>query len=84
MPNDKSIFKISLNIMLDTKTDDMICKIAADTALSKAYIIRRAIKGYYDMTYHRQPVCADGQRCRCPHAHIYEREPETEAAHTPR
>ena len=71
MPNPNRRYSINFNLVLDDSTDAMLCKIAADTHLSKAHVVRSCLTDAYAMRYQRKPMCADGQLCRCPHAHIY-------------
>ncbi len=66
---------INFNVLLDKDTDDHLCRMAKIAHLSKANIIRALIRARAQMQFARDPQCADGQSCRCPHAHIYSPQP---------
>ncbi len=71
MPNPNKTYTINFNVQLDDETDRMLIAIATDLQHSKAQVCRAAIRRTWRMKFARQPSCADGQDCRCPHAHIY-------------
>jgi len=71
MPNPNKTYTINFNLVLDDHTDAMLIRLAADLEVSKAHVCRSAIQNWHTMAYRRTPLCADQQKCRCPHAHIY-------------
>jgi len=71
MPNPNRKFNVSLNVLLDEETDHQICILAEETHLSKAQLVRQAVRHWHSMKYGQVASCADGQACRCPHAHLY-------------
>lgn len=71
MPNPNKRFAINFNVQLDDQTDTMLIRISKDLSLSKAHIVRSAIRNYHNMKFLRAPICADGQQCRAPHTHIF-------------
>lgn len=62
---------INYNVLLDTTTNEQLIAISSGLRLSKAQVVRFAINHWALMRIEHTPVCADGQSCRCPHAHIY-------------
>ena len=71
MPNPNRRYSINFNLVLDAETDSKLCTMASDSAIPKAQIVRACLVDSFAMRYQRKPMCADGQKCRCPHAHIY-------------
>lgn len=71
MPNPNRKYTINFNLVLDAATDSKLCTIASDSDVSKAHVVRALLADAFSMRYQRKPMCADGQLCRCPHAHIY-------------
>ena len=71
MPNLNRTKNINFNCLLDEETDGMLIRLAAEKKRPKAFIVREAIQNWAKMSHRRTPTCADGQDCRCPHAHIY-------------
>lgn len=79
MPNPDKKKSINFNVLLDPDTDGQLMRLAEHTKLSKAHVVRALIARQFQMSLQRRPVCADGQDCRCPHAHIYPQVPPGEA-----
>ncbi len=75
MANPNKTMSINFNVLLDPDTDGQLMRLADATKLSKAHVIRSLIRRHFQMYFQRRPVCADGQDCRCPHAHIYPQDP---------
>ena len=75
MPNPDRKKSINFNVLLDPDTDGQLMRLAEQTSLSKAHVVRALIRRHFQMAFQRRPVCADGQACRCPHAHIYPQDP---------
>lgn len=71
MPNPDRRYSINFNLVLDSETDAKLCTMASDSQIPKAQIVRALLVDSFAMRYQRKPMCADGQLCRCPHAHIY-------------
>lgn len=71
MPNTASRFKIKFNLLLDEHDDQRLIALAKKDDTSKARLCRRLIRSAYSMQFEHQPICSDGQTCRCPQAHIY-------------
>ena len=71
MPNADSKYRIKFNLLLSPEDDDMLILLAFRDESSKARLCRRLIRQAYMMRVKQQPGCADGQACRCPHAHVY-------------
>lgn len=71
MSNSHRSLHINFNVLLTDDLNDTLAALAADNKISKAHVVRHSIQRWSDMTYLRTPTCADGQICRCPHAHIY-------------
>ena len=71
MANEGRKHEINFNVLLDKELDKMLVAIAGELNTSKAHVCREAIRRWNEMLFHRTPRCADGQACRCPHAHIY-------------
>ncbi len=74
MANPNRTKTINFNVLLDPDTDGMLMRLSVTTNLSKAHVVRSLIRRNFQMHFQRRPVCADGQDCRCPHAHIYPEE----------
>ena len=71
MPNPNRKLRINFNILLTDELDAVLVALAKKKGISKAHIVRQAIHNWHVMDSLRTPLCADGQQCRCPHAHIY-------------
>lgn len=71
MANPNKKLHINFNVLLDDDTDNQLIAIAKETRRKKADVVREAIRWWFAMKFQRKPICADGQDCRCPHAHIY-------------
>ncbi len=71
MAHPNKTMSINFNVLLDPDTDGQLMRLAEATKLSKAHVVRSLIRRHFQMFFQRRPVCADGQDCRCPHAHIY-------------
>ncbi len=71
MPNPNRMLNINFNVLLSDQIDRQLIDLAAKHHLTKAQVIRQAIHNWATMESLRTPICADGQTCRCPHAHIY-------------
>lgn len=78
MPNPRKHFHINFNVLLSDELDDILIKLAKAHSLKKAQVVRRALLNWATMENFRTPLCADGQKCRCPHAHIYPPTPTTD------
>lgn len=71
MPNPRRKLRINFNILLTEELDACLIQLAQLKGISKAHVVRQAIRNWHTMTNLRTPICADGQECRCPHAHIF-------------
>ena len=71
MPNLNKKLTINFNFLLTRELDDMLIELARRHGLFKAQVIRQAVLNWHKMDTEQKPTCADGQLCRCPHAHIY-------------
>lgn len=71
MPNATSRYNIKFNLLLDNDDDGKLIALAQADDTSKARLCRGLIRSAYTMKFEKQPICADGQTCRCPHAHVY-------------
>ncbi len=63
--------RINFNAKFDERTNSNLEALAHRQDCSKAQVVRSLIRQSYEMTHLRNAQCADGQACRCPHAHIY-------------
>ncbi len=59
------------NCLLDEGTHSMLSDLAQEEHSSKANVVRDLIRRRGLMVYAEIPLCADGGKCRCPHAHVY-------------
>ena len=71
MPNPNRVFTITYNLMLDERTDHQLVALAKRHEMTKAQVCRQGIRNWAIMDELRSARCANGQKCLCPHAHIY-------------
>ena len=71
MPNSPTKMTVSFDAMLDTETDKMLSSLSESGNVSKATIVRAGIRAHFNMARRREPRCADGRGCLCPHVHIF-------------
>lgn len=71
MPNPNRKYTINFNLVLDKETDAFLIRIAGEQCTSKAHVLRSLIRDRHTMQYRREPLCATGRACLCPHAHLY-------------
>ena len=75
MTNPNRSLSVNFNMLLTPELDARLIDLATTHGISKAHIIRQAITNWASMETDQTPLCADGQKCRCPHAHIYTTRP---------
>lgn len=71
MPNPNAMLVINFNLKLDKSTDDQLIGLARERHEPKSQTVRSLIRGAFKMTHDRQPTCATGTTCLCPHVHTY-------------
>ena len=71
MPNPNKKLIVNFNFLLTKDLDNMLIELSHRHGLFKAQVLRQAVLNWYRMDTEQKPSCADGQLCRCPHAHIY-------------
>ncbi|KKM91771.1 hypothetical protein LCGC14_1225150 [marine sediment metagenome] len=71
MPNPNRVFTITYNLMLDERTDAQLIALANRHDMTKAQVCRQGIRNWAIMDELRSPTCSNGQKCLCPHAHIW-------------
>lgn len=71
MPNPNAAFTIKFNILLDDQHDVILIALSELHHMKKSAYLRMLIRNAGDMELAHEPKCADAQKCRCPHAHIY-------------
>ena len=64
-------FQHPRTIMFDDDTLSMARDLQENGRLSLAHIVRQAVQNAHRMSIKRQPTCANGSACHCPHTHQF-------------